>query len=124
MLVLQKKINVQISFYWSRLICFPCRFLSYSTNMDDVKEVVPWNSTLMDPGLAVETGLDVKIISVVAGISGISLLSQLPIIPIGMGLEGNFSAKTLIVVQAVMEINRRATATYLALCGSIGKLVA
>ena len=40
---------------------------------------------------------------------------------IGLGLEGDFSAKTLMVVQAVAEMLRRAAVMYLALCGAIGK---
>ena len=42
---------------------------------------------------------------------------------IGVGLEGDFSAKTLMVVQALTEMLRRATAFYIALIGAIGKPV-
>ena len=70
-----------------------------------------------------DNGVDARVVAVAAGVSAVSLLSQIPIIPIGLGLEGNFSAKTLMVVQAVSEMVRRATATYLALCGSIGNFL-
>ena len=57
-----------------------------------------------------------------SGSSMVSLLSQILVVLMGCGLEGNFSAKTLMVVQAVSEMAKRALLICLTMCGYFGKL--
>ncbi|XP_063717846.1 uncharacterized protein LOC134844950 [Symsagittifera roscoffensis] len=79
------------------------------------------NSTIVQYLEVPDEPINFWIVAAAASVSGVALLSQIPIVLIGLGLEGDFSAKTLMVVQAVAEMLRRAAATYLALCGAIEK---
>ena len=53
-------------------------------------------------------------------VSTICILSQIPVILMGAGLEGDFSAKVLMCVQAASDIAKRVMSIYFAAGASIG----
>ena len=58
---------------------------------------------------------------IVASTHVVVMLSQVVVILMAVGLEGNFSAQTLMWLQAAMEILKRVSTLYNQLCNDIGK---
>jgi len=53
----------------------------------------------------------------------VSIISQIPVILIGIGLEGDFSARSIMCAQALADILKRSIVTYAGVCSPMGNCV-